>query len=359
VVTDATGCTVQTTVTITQPPKLIVSIVPGTIQICIGQSRTLTANTVGGTPSYAFLWNTGATTSSISVTPTTTSTYTITATDANGCTDTATCSVVVNQLPVATITASDTAACGSLCVTFGTTTTTIGATYSWNFGDGGTSNQQNPVYCYTTVGTFSVSLIVTSAAGCSATFTNLNYITIWPVPVAAFSANPPQATMMDPTIVFTNLSTGGTIYNWTYGDALGGSSQQMNPTYTYQDTGSHLVTLIVTNQYGCKDTATMIVRIDEEFTFYVPTAFTPNKNPINNVFIPKGVGIDEDHYEFWVFDRWGNMIFHTTKWGVGWDGRANGGSAIAQEDVYVWLVKLVVRSTQEDMNYVGHVTLIR
>jgi gliding motility-associated-like protein len=357
VITDASGCTVSAVVNITEPPQLIVNLNNGAGQICIGQNITITSNTVGGSPAYGYLWSNAGTTTSISVSPTTTTTYSIIVTDANGCTDTASATIVVNPLPVVNLSADDTDACGSLCVNF--STTTAGSTYSWNFGDGGTSVLQDPNHCYNTPGTYSVSLTVTSAAGCTATFTNNNWISIYPEPVASFTANPTTTTLLDPTVVFTDHSQGASTWNWTFGDILNGTSTLQDPAYTYADTGFHTVTLIVTNQFGCVDTAVLSIYIREEFTFYAPNSFTPNKDDKNTVFIPKGIGIDDEGYNMWIFDRWGNMIFHSTDLNTGWDGRANGGANIAQEDVYVWLVELVVRSTHEDKRFIGHVSLIK
>jgi gliding motility-associated-like protein len=357
VVTDATGCTVSMLVSITEPQPLQVNVNNGAGQICIGQGITLTSSTAGGTPSYTYLWSNAGTSSSITVSPTSTTTYTVAATDANGCSDTASTTVTVNPLPVVSLAADDTDACGNLCVNF--TTTTAGSLYSWDFGDGGTSTQQNPNHCYTTPGNYSVSLTVTSAAGCSATFIQNNYIHIYPVPAADFAASPITATLLDPTIAFTDLSQGASTWSWSFGDPLNGTSPLQNPSYTYADTGYHTVTLVVTNQFGCRDTDTLSIYIREEFTFYAPNSFTPGKGTLNQVFTPKGIGIDENNYNLWIFDRWGNMIFHSSDLYTGWDGKANGGSLAAQEDVYVWMVELVVRSTHEDKTFIGHVTLIK
>lgn len=356
-VTDANGCIDTSIVIITEPTQLVPAINPGNAQICIGQNINLQSATVGGTPVYAYVWSSGQTTSGASVSPTSTTSYTLTVTDANGCTATATCTVTVNPLPVVNLVADDTSGCGSLCVNFNTTT--VGSSYSWNFGDGGTSISQNPQHCYVTPGNYTVSLTVTSAAGCSATFIQNNYIDIFPEPIAAFTANPTSVTQIDPTIYFTDQSTGATTWTWTFGDVLNGTSNQQNPTYTYTDTGYHQVMLIVTNQFGCVDTAIMSVYVAEAFTFYVPNAFTPTKDDLNSFFMPKGVGIDEDNYDFLIFDRWGNLIWETKKWGVGWDGRANGGKDIAQIDVYVWVAYVRVRSSHEDKTYIGHVSLIK
>jgi hypothetical protein len=65
----------------------------------------------------------------------------------------------------------------------------------------------------------------------------------------------------------------------------------------------------------------------------------------------------------WVFDRWGDLVYTTGKTrdpasGIPWDGKANGGTNLAQEDVYVWVVKLVDVFGKKH-RYVGSVTLVR
>jgi gliding motility-associated-like protein len=118
------------------------------------------------------------------------------------------------------------------------------------------------------------------------------------------------------------------------------------------------VVLWVTTVNGCVDSILKFVRIEPEFTMYVPNAFTPNGNTTNEVFIPQGTMIDRDHFQMWIFDRWGNMIFYTERLDKGWDGRANDGKDIAQEDVYVW--KIATRDlTGAERTWVGHVTLIK
>ncbi len=131
-----------------------------------------------------------------------------------------------------------------------------------------------------------------------------------------------------------------------------------NPSYTYSDSGHYQVRLIVNNQYGCSDTAEDIIVIKSDYALYVPNTFSPNGDNINDVFIPKGMGIDVDKYEFWVFDRWGDFIFKSTDPNVGWNGKANDGKFAAQQDTYVWKV-----ATTDVLGYkhryMGHVNLIR
>ncbi|HLF46509.1 MAG TPA: gliding motility-associated C-terminal domain-containing protein, partial [Chitinophagaceae bacterium] len=72
---------------------------------------------------------------------------------------------------------------------------------------------------------------------------------------------------------------------------------------------------------------------------YIPNCFTPNGDGVNDVFMPDGYGIDEQQFEMWIFDRWGNMIYYTEDLHKGWNGKANNGKEIAQIDTYVYKVR--------------------
>ncbi len=360
-VTDANGCTITAPVTITQPTALTVTASAAPAVVCIGNSSTLSAVGAGGTPAYTYVWNPGNINgSSTSVSPTSTTTYTVTITDANGCTDTSAITVVVNPLPVVTFTTNPSPAvgCAPLCVTF-TNTTPNSTSCFWNFGNTVTSTNCTDTYCYTIPGTYDVSLTVTDNNGCSNSLTMPALVIVYPNPVADFSFSPQPTTMLNGTIQFTDLSQGNpTSWTWSFGDIANSGSNIQNPSFTYTDSGNYVVELWVENQYGCRDSIQKTVRIDPDFTLYVPNAFTPESQGPNNTFYPKGVGIDEKCYKMWIFDRWGNMIWFTEKWGKGWDGHANDGKDVAQEDVYVWKID-VCDFTGLKHSYIGHVSLIK
>jgi gliding motility-associated-like protein len=111
------------------------------------------------------------------------------------------------------------------------------------------------------------------------------------------------------------------------------------------------------NQYGCRDTAYIPVDIGPGFVFYIPNAFSPaNDDGINDLFTGFGVGIAE--YEMWIFDRWGERLYYSNDIYKGWDGKVQGKTGDAKDDVYVWKVKLKdVLGKKHD--YVGHVTLLK
>jgi len=108
--------------------------------------------------------------------------------------------------------------------------------------------------------------------------------------------------------------------------------------------------------YSCVDSTYKTVTIEPEFLFYIPNAFTPNDDGINDYFSGKGIFIKE--YEMMIFDRWGNLIFYTDDINKPWDGRANHGTEIAQRDVYVYTVK-ITDINRKKHSYKGTVTLER
>ncbi len=123
--------------------------------------------------------------------------------------------------------------------------------YSWDFGDGGSSSQQNPVHIYNTEGIFTVKLTYTTADGCTGTFSYADAVYAGQKSAAAFSVVPPDACASTP-ILFTDKTVGpATSWLWQFGD--GSSDTARNPAHLFNDTGYFNVRLIAFN-YGCGDT---------------------------------------------------------------------------------------------------------
>ncbi|MCC7301815.1 MAG: PKD domain-containing protein [Bacteroidia bacterium] len=357
-VTDASGCTGTTTVTVNVRPPLSVSANPAG-PVCPGSPASLTANGSGGDGGpYNFNWMPGNLNGSpVTVNPTTTTTYTVIITDNCGSPSvTSTVTVNVFALPQVAFAGDTLQGCAPLCVNF-TNNTPNAATCSWIFGNNmATSANCSEQYCFNAAGTYNVTLTVTDGNGCINTQTLTNYITVFPVPSAQFSMSSSQVTMLEPNFCFTDMSTGATSWLWNFGD--GNDTTQQNPCHAYADTGSYCITLEVENNEGCRSQITYCVEVDPEVAIYVPSAFTPNGDANNELFLPEGIGVDSRDFHMWIFDRWGNLIWETNQWGKGWDGKANGGSKIAQEDVYVWKIECVDQKNYRHQ-FVGHVSLIR
>jgi gliding motility-associated-like protein len=95
-----------------------------------------------------------------------------------------------------------------------------------------------------------------------------------------------------------------------------------DPIYVFNDPGYFDVELIATSEYGCKDTMIKerVIHIDTQATLYMPTAFSPNGDNINDVFKPKGAGLSEDEYFMMVYNRWGQVVYESNNINEGWDG---------------------------------------
>lgn len=286
-----------------------------------------------------------------------------------GCSDSITKVVVVNPNPDLAFSTNDTAGCELWCVNFtdlSSISSGSNATWLWNFGDGNSSGE--PSHCYTNDSVyaplyFTIDLTVASDSGCVSYLSKPNYIAVYPNPVASFITQPEIETIMNPVISFLDSSTGTDIWTWDFGDgslpfSIGlDSSPVITPSpYTYQDTGSYTIMLITSTQYSCVDTTYQKVFIGPDVSFYIPNAFSPNNDGINDTFFPKGIFISQ--FEMTIFDRWGNSIFFSDDFYKSWDGKANYGTEIAQPDVYIYVIK-GTDIYRKKHNYRGIVTLVK
>ena len=226
-----------------------------------------------------------------------------------------------------------------------------GTSFLWNFGDGTTSTDIYPQHTFTQPGKYLVKLTANDPNTCNLTHDTSKYITVLPPPVAAFTFQPNKPVENTPH-VFTNQSTGATHYWWEFGD--GTTSTEVNPTHQYLRTGTYNVCLIATTQFGCQDTVCHTVSAIVNPLYDVPTAFSPNGDGINDKWEVKGFGILK--YDMKVFNRWGQLMFHSNDQKIGWDGRFNG--VLQPMDAYAFVVTIEftdgTRATKT-----GNVTLLR
>jgi gliding motility-associated-like protein len=123
-------------------------------------------------------------------------------------------------------------------------------------------------------------------------------------------------------------------YNFFYNFGDGNSINSNGATHSYEAPGIYLITQIVLNEFGCTDSTKNIVTIQPEFRFWIPNSFTPDNNSVNDIFMPVAIGVEK--YEFDIFNRWGQKIFHTMDPNVGWDGTLKG--IECQQDIYTWRI---------------------
>jgi gliding motility-associated-like protein len=275
----------------------------------------------------------------------------------NNCTASDTDSVLVIAQPVPYFNPQPITGCAPLAVQFTDSSITGGqpTVYIWNFGDGNTSSQASPIHTYTQPGTYNITLTITVSGACAGTYTFSvpNMVTVYPSPTAMFTANPTTAPIANPVITFTDQSSGGTTCTLNFGDNT--ASNICNITHQYTQPGTYTVTQIVTNQYGCTDTFSLIVEILPEYYFWIPNCFTPNGDGLNETFFPVIAGVEK--YRFYIFDRWGEIIFDSKIVGEGWDGRYMGN--LVQQDVYVWKIEFTDVVEYKQHRYIGHVSVVK
>ncbi|MFT5288795.1 MAG: PKD repeat protein [Planctomycetota bacterium] len=158
---------------------------------------------------------------------------------------------VNEQAPVADFNADPTSGTAPLVVEFADASSGAIDTWSWDFGDGQSSNQVNPSHTYTLAGTFTVQLTVTGPGGSDTSVLN-NGIVVGNggpgPPTAGFSANPTSGAA-PLAVQFTDTSSGAIdTWAWVFGD--GATSAQRNPSHTYTTAGTYSVLLTVTGPGG-------------------------------------------------------------------------------------------------------------
>jgi len=357
-VTDAHGCTIDTSVLITQPTLLQATIKNNNPKICAGQNILLSAGASGGTPVYSFLWSNNLIGITTVVSPNATSVYSVFVTDANGCVTSDSVTVIVNALPVVAFGSDKQVGCGPLCITL-FNQTPLAQQLTWTLGDGNTISGADTIYhCFLNPGSYSISLTLTDNNGCSNTDSLLNYITVYPQPIAAFIIYPSSLAPLNSLVQFIDKSIGADSLIWLFGDFSNSTSSLRNPIFSYNDTGEFQITLIAINEYGCKDTAYGNIEIIPESNIFVPNTFTPNNDGVNDLFYPVTDGIVATDYELLIFDRWGNLIFTTNDLNEGWNGKANGEKDPAQIDTYVWKLNCI-NLIGERKKFLGHVNIVR
>lgn len=358
-ITDASGCTNSANIIVPVFPLPVVAFAADSV--CFGDFTTLTNSTgvtSGSISSYQWNYSSGGTSNQTNPTnqfPAGTSTVQLIATTDKGCVDSLSKPIRVWQLPVASLVADTTEGCPPINVNFTDLSTVADGTiqsWSWNSGNGTTSNQSTMNVDYPVSGFYNVSLQVTSSYGCVDDTLLNNYIHVYDQPVADFSTMPNQPSVYVPNVQFLDESFAAANWFWEFGDQ--GVSNIQNPYHTYTFPGTYTVTLYIESNEGCKDTISKEVTILDEVAVWIPNSFSPNGDGFNDLFYAFGSNISD--FNLKIFNRWGQMVFATDDPTIGWDGRFE--DQEASQDVYVYKADYkTIKKTTEVIT--GRLTLVR
>jgi FOG: PKD repeat len=219
--------------------------------------------------------------------------------------------------------------------------------WDWNFKDGNTSTEQNPSHVYAVGGRYAVRLISTSQLGCRDSAVKEVFVDDF-VP---FAGN--DTVIVKGEYVNFNAS-GGVSYEWTPADLLT-NPMIPNPRGFYPDTGRYNYVVSMVSVQGCVGRDTMQVWVVNQSALFVPSAFSPNGDGLNDFLKPLGVGYSDVRF-FRVFNRFGELVFNGEDFTRGWDGTYKGKPA--DVGVYFWLLGVTDRFGK-DAQMKGDVTLMR
>ncbi len=317
--------------------------------MCRGTSVNLFASGLG-----TFAWSpaTGLNTvtgNAVKATPQVTTTYYFTA-DNSGCVarDSVTITIVPKADPLFNT--------DSLCIGeeyLFTALDNTAVTYLWDFGDGKTATGSTAAHQYDTSGVFPVKLTVGNGY-CDSSFTD-NMVVV-PDPEPKIAVDKRKAEITKATFNFSSQSKNTAFQTWNFDD--GNTSSLSSVTHTFKDTGWFMVRLKTANALGCENEDTVMIRVDNEYIYFIPSAFSPNRSgpKENETFRVYGPG-PVKNFEMYVYSPWGEEVFYTTDFTKSWDGVNEKGEE-APIGGYVYVVRLKDPNGKR-LYFKGLVTLIR
>lgn len=303
----------------------------------------------GGTLPINILWN-----DPIHQTTTTASnlcagTFTVIVTDVKGCSISNNITIAQPAVITHTITATD-AYCGGLCI--GTATNLIsGGTLPYSYIWNDPNAQTNATATSLCPGAYMVN--VTDANGCKSKDTITVYYSDYVPPVTASIDHDTAYASQTIQLLATQANY---TYQWSPGAGLN-NTQIFNPTAVL-DSGFYTYIVIITDDKGCTNTDTVSVYVKQvncvEPELYVPNAFSPNDDGVNDIFYVHGNTIKEMRFE--VYDRWGQKVFESNKPSFGWDGTFKGKKLTPA--VYDYFVEITCLNNEKFFKK-GNITLLK
>lgn len=320
-ITDGTPCTITETFTITEPDPLVVStIITDALDCDDANSGAINLIVTGGTLPFTYNWSNGAVTEDLIQTPP--GDYSVFIKDANGCEINQTWTI--NRFEPLHVSVE-------IITDFNCETHYVKQTfkakpeggvppYQLTWSDGIVSGVNNEFMNTSQNGL--IILDVTDSIGC----TNSYSLHVDPpiLGISNFTTNSfgyhtyGLYAILDP-IQFTNTSTGDFIsMSWNFGD--GNFSNEENPTHTYSEIGSYVVTQTVNYPLGCIYTKIITLTIEKGYNLMFPNAFTPNNDTLNDYFAPQFTGLNNMTLN--IYNTWGALIYSEKKDDlIGWNGK--------------------------------------
>lgn len=228
--------------------------------------------------------------------------------------------------------------------------------YFWSLGDGDSSVVSQPSHEYRDTGLFYPQLTVISTGRCIDTNTLVfpEPIRVYQTPTSDFRIDPSRTDILNPIVQIRDRSSDhDECRYWVGDDSLW--VEDCDFTREFAVEGKYFVVQEVTTEFGCRDTSFKEVRILPKLSLWVPNAFTPNGDGDNDIFIPKLEGATG--FQMRIYDRWGEELFSTHDYRVGWNGTYRG--VLSQQGTYIYAIRVIDLAENREKKFHGQLTLIR
>lgn len=180
-------------------------------------------------------------------------------------------------------------------------------------------------------------------------------VTFLDVPEVTCDCQDRKVLSTDPYVTFDDYSPRAVSWYWEFGD--GGTSTEKNPEHLYTRTGTYDVQLTITDKYNCENTYQLRVVVEENLRFFVPNAFSPNGDNINDEFELALFGHVPGTFKMDIIDRWGKIVYSTNDPNKPWTGLDQNGRPVSMG---VFAVNIeFLRFNGAIRTYQGSVTLIK
>lgn len=251
-----------------------------------------------------------------------------------------------------------TIACAPVTVDFADNSTAATAiAHYWTFGDGFVSTDPGPTHTYYEPGLYTVTHTIKTSTGCrdSARSVRRDIIEVLPVPQSRFNLSQNQTSIYTPIIDFTDEASGATRTETRISDGRVFNDVR-EKSIEFSDTGSYIIEHISYNQFGCSDTLSDSVYVGTPFNLFIPNAFSPNDDGINDYFSFTVTNVRGAHLQ--IYDRWGTLQFESNELDARWDGRDKNGEVL-QGGIYPYVLKLQVKDNGYTHTEMGSIKLLR
>jgi len=205
--------------------------------------------------------------------------------------------------------------------------------YNWDFGNRDTSSDQNPITTYNHSGIYSITLSIENEFSCSNSIIKDSFITVAESPIASFNMSDNRVSLLSSDVLFVNTSDENLFFEWDFDNGVI-DSENKDISISFENPGNYDVLLYVENDFGCSDEVIHSVQVDDEFNVFVPTAFTPNNDGLNDVFEVKGNGVST--FQIRIYNRWGGLVFFSDNLEIGWNGIEETSGEVLDNGTYLY-----------------------